>query len=151
MEQSAAPPPLPPDEDARPATRGDLRTLRRWLTVAGVWALAATAVAVIALIKATDKPSSDSRADVARQIGDAERALDHRIDSLRSRIDSLPSSQDLSRVDKRLRRAEDDAKRAANEERTTSSKLDDLTKRVDDLSSRQTSTAPGQQGNPGGK
>jgi septal ring factor EnvC (AmiA/AmiB activator) len=151
MEQSAAPPPPVPDEDAVPATRGDLRSVRRWLVVAGVWAAAATAVGVIALIKATDQPSSDSRADVARQIGQAERALDRRIDSLRSQIDTLPSSQDLSRVDNRLKRAEEDAKRASTDQKTTSSKLDDLTKRVDDLAGQQTSTTPSPQGNSGGK
>src|SRR5436190_23806647 len=123
MEQSAAPPPPPaPEEDAQLASRGELRSLRRWLAVAGVWALAATAVAVIALIKATDQ-HSDSRADVSRQIGDAEQALDHRIDSLRSRIDTLPTSQDLTRVDDRLKRAEDEAGRASKDEKTTSSKL----------------------------
>jgi septal ring factor EnvC (AmiA/AmiB activator) len=155
MERSAGPPSHPPapsaDDDALAATRGDLRGLRRWLAVAGVWALAATAIAVIALIKASDERPSGDRADTARQIAEAERALDHRIDSLRSQIQTLPSSQDLSRVEQRLRRAEDDAKKASNDVQTASAKLDDLSKRVDGLAKSQAGAAPGQNGNPAGK
>src|SRR4051812_11359175 len=120
MEQAAVPPQpprVPPSgDDAAPATRADVRSLRRWLVVAGVWALAATAIGVIALVKASEGRSGD-RADTARQIGDAESALSHRIDTLRSRIDTLPSTQDLSRVDQRLRRAEDDARKASSDAR----------------------------------
>ena len=47
MTGEAPPPP-------KPATAEDLRGLRRWLLVAGVWAVAATAIAVIALVKAND-------------------------------------------------------------------------------------------------
>jgi hypothetical protein len=149
MDQGAAPPQppaAPPDDDAQVATLADLRSLRRWLLVAGVWALAATAIAVIALIKAANEGASESRADVAHQIGDAERALDHRIDTLRSRIDALPSSQDLSRVERRLGHAEDNVRKASNDARTDSTKVDNLSKRVDALEKRQTSTTPSKTG-----
>jgi hypothetical protein len=143
MEQGAVPPPDPPappiDEDALAATRGDLRSLRRWLAVAGVWALAATAIAVIALVKASDEGSAGNRADTARQVAGAERALDHRIDSLRSRIDKLPTAQDLSRVDRRLKRAEDDAKRASADSKRVSSRVDGLSRRVGQLEKSQSS------------
>ena len=46
------PDPERPDPDSRPATAGDLRGLRRWLLVSVVWAIAATAIAVIALVVA---------------------------------------------------------------------------------------------------
>ena len=57
-------PPRPGDvapyvEDDRPATLGDLRSLRRWLAVTAVWAVAATALGVIALIEANKDDTAD--------------------------------------------------------------------------------------------
>ena len=45
-------------EDERPATLADIRSLRRWLAVAAVWAVAATALGVIALLKANEDDSA---------------------------------------------------------------------------------------------
>ena len=42
------------DDDQLPASVGQLKTLRRWLIVAGVWSVAATAIAVFALIQADE-------------------------------------------------------------------------------------------------
>ena len=38
------------EQEGAPVTQDDLRTLRRWIVVAGVWAVAATVVALIALL-----------------------------------------------------------------------------------------------------
>ena len=56
------PPPAPYVEDDRAATVGDLRSLRRWLLVTAVWAVAATALGVIALIQANMVPRTKPRA-----------------------------------------------------------------------------------------
>ena len=44
----------PPDDPDRAATRAELRSLRRWLVVAAVWAVAATVIAVLAFLTAND-------------------------------------------------------------------------------------------------
>ena len=49
-------------EDERPATYGELRSTRRWLAVAAVWAVAATALAVFALIEANEDDSGERTA-----------------------------------------------------------------------------------------
>ena len=99
---TAPPPPAAgaPDPDAEPATQGDLRTLRRWLVVAGVWAVAATAIGVLALIDARDakdKASDDasvSGADLSR----SEKKLSDRVDGLENQIKDLPSSSDVDKL-----------------------------------------------------
>ncbi len=59
------PPRRPGDQDREPATRGDLRALRRWVLVAGVWAVAATAVAIIALLDTSNDDAERSAGDAA--------------------------------------------------------------------------------------
>ena len=81
-------PPRPGDvapyvEDDQPATLGQLKSTRRWLAVAGVWAVAATALGVIALIQANkedDSGKTQSAADLAR----VQKNLSSRIDDLES-------------------------------------------------------------------
>ena len=81
-------------EDERPATLADIRSLRRWLAVAAVWAVAATALGVIALLKANEDDSAD-RTAAAGELGQVQRQLNSRIDDLESRIDELPTSDDV--------------------------------------------------------
>jgi predicted nuclease with TOPRIM domain len=120
--------------DDRPARVGDLRSLRRWLLVAAVWATAATTIAVIALItadKARDDNSQAGResARTAGQIGDAQRRLDRRLDEIEARLDELPSAEDVSDLDSRLGRVQ-----SANGE--TGEQVEELTGSVDDLETR---------------
>ena len=58
-----------------------LKTLRRWLIVAGVWAVAATAIAVFALVKA-DEADDAGREQAAGDLDRVQRQLDSRIDEL---------------------------------------------------------------------
>ena len=57
---SGAPPGPPPaaaptsDDPDRAATRAELRSLRRWLAMAAIWAVAATVIAVLAFLTAND-------------------------------------------------------------------------------------------------
>ena len=113
------------DDDQLPASVGQLKTLRRWLIVAGVWSVAATAIAVFALIQA-DEADETAGEQAAGELGRVQRQLDQRIDGLESQIEELPTSEDLARLDDRLAEVEDGASQ-------TSAQLDRLGGRIDDL------------------
>jgi TolA-binding protein len=131
------PPPRPGDvapyvEDDRPATLGDIRSLRRWLVVTAVWAVAATALGVIALIEA-NKDDDTARTQAAGELGRVQRGLNDRIDELESRIDELPTSDDVSKLDNRIKDVEDSADKAATNTEKLGNRVDDLEGRVDEL------------------
>ena len=136
-----APPPLragdvaPYVEDERPATLADIRSLRRWLAVAAIWAVAATALAVIALLEA-NKDDDGDRTRVAGELGRVQRQLNSRIDDVESRIEDLSSSDDVSKLDGRLKAVEQDADRSGTAAEKLSVGVDDLAGQVDDLESR---------------
>jgi TolA-binding protein len=153
MEQ-ASPPPVPPhpaNDDSAPATRADLRVLRRWIAVAGVWAVAATAVAIIALLDNDDSSSKDRSADLATDVSRFQRTLDRRIDDLKTQIDDLPQREDVSKLERRLAKVEDESSNAARDAKDAGSKASDLESRVNDLEQQQsssggTTTSPGKSG-----
>ena len=119
----------PVDEEARPATVGQLRSLRRWLFVAGAWAAAATAIAVIALIAANEDDSAEAdkrTAQTASQVAEIQRDLNERMDGIEEQIAGLAQSEDVSDLDNRLTRIENTAGR-------TSDQLEELTGQVSDL------------------
>ncbi len=89
------------EEEDRAATLGELRSTRRWLAVAAVWAVAATALAVIALLEANQEDDT-ARTQAAGELGRVQRGLNERIDELESRIDELATSEDVSNLDDRL-------------------------------------------------
>jgi methyl-accepting chemotaxis protein len=122
-------------EDERPATLADIRSLRRWLAVAAVWAVAATALGVIALIEANKDDDAD-QTRAAGELGRVQAQLNSRIDGLESRIAELPTSDDVSNLDDRLKTVEDglDKNTAATDRLRTG--VDDLEGRVGDLESR---------------
>ena len=122
------PPPAPYVEDDRAATVGDLRSLRRWVLVAGVWAVAATALGVIALIQA-NKEDDSGRTQTAADLARVQKDLNSRLDDLESRVDDLPTSDDLTKLDGRIQ----DVEKKAD---TTSSGIDKLNGRIDDLEQR---------------
>ena len=97
-------------DDQLPATVGQVKSLRRWLIVAGVWAVAATALAVFALIQANQEDEA-GREEAAGELGRVQRQLNNRIDDLEQRIEGLPSSEDISNLEDRLGQVEDDASR----------------------------------------
>ena len=107
---STGPPPAPPPtdrrerrlrDDQRPATAQQFKSLRRWLIVAGVWAVAATGLAVFALIEANQAEEAAGE-EATGQAGRVQRELDGRIDGLEARIEELPTSDDVSNLDNRL-------------------------------------------------
>jgi chromosome segregation ATPase len=122
-------------EDEQPATLADIRSLRRWLIVAAIWAVAATALAVIALLEA-NKDDSAAQTQAAGELGRVQRDLNARIDALESRVDELPTSDDLAKLDSRLKAVEDDADKSRTAADRLSGRVDDLGGQVDDLESR---------------
>jgi TolA-binding protein len=133
-------PPRPGDvapyvEDEQPATLADIRNLRRWLIVAAIWAVAATALAVIALVEA-NKDDSAAQTQAAGELGRVQRDLNARIDDLESRVDELPTSDDLAKLDSRLKAVEDDADKSRTAADRLSGRVDDLKGQVDDLETR---------------
>jgi TolA-binding protein len=135
----------PPDPNALPATRGDIRDLRRWLIVAGVWAAAASAIAIIALISANDNTKSSDRTstDVAAQVARVQRDLNKRIDDLSSKIQQLPTSADVSKLDSRLKAVETKSNQAATDAKDVRSKVSDLETRVKAIEDAQKSASGG--------
>ena len=121
-----------PIEDDRPATLGELRSTRRWLAVAAVWAVAATALAVIALLEA-NKEDDTARTQAAGELGRVQRGLNERIDELESRIDELPSSEDVSNLDDRLGELEGRVDQVQSGNERLSGRVDDLETRVEEL------------------
>jgi septal ring factor EnvC (AmiA/AmiB activator) len=124
--------PPPPREDDRPATYGELRSTRRWLAVAGVWAVAATALGVFALIEANQEDDA-GRQQAAGELGRVQRDLNNRIDDLESRIDELPTSDDLRKLENRINDVEDASDKVSTNVERLGNRLDDLEARADDL------------------
>jgi hypothetical protein len=126
------------DPDALPATRGDIRDLRRWLIVAGVWAVAASAIALVALLSDDKASQSDRRSgDDSAAIARVQRTLDKRIDDLDSKVDDLPSSDDVSKLQSSLSDVEKQASAAASDAGAARDAVSDLESRVEDLENAQ--------------
>jgi septal ring factor EnvC (AmiA/AmiB activator) len=128
--------PSPPAEaapDERPATQGDVRTLRRWLVVAGIWAVAATAIALLALLSDDESDSTERERALSRQISAVQRELRNRLDSVDEQIDRVAKREDVSKLERRLGRAEDDASKSAKDAKSARDELSDLEGRVESL------------------
>ena len=129
-------------DEQRPATVAQFKGLRRWLIVAGVWAVAATALAVFALIQA-NRADDEGRDQAVGELGRVQRQLNERIDNLERRLERLPTSADLSALEDRLGQVEDDASQATQDVERLSNRVDDLEGRVDELEQEaDTTTAP---------
>jgi septal ring factor EnvC (AmiA/AmiB activator) len=138
---------LPPDA---PATVDDVRASRRWTAVALAWAIAASAIAVIALIQASNDNSSDktptqtTQAVTPQQLQDLEKQTNDRLDAFSRRINDSAAQSDVQKLDKRLTAAEDDSSQAKDDVskqgdtvKQLQTDLKDLQQRVDDLESQQ--------------
>jgi septal ring factor EnvC (AmiA/AmiB activator) len=136
---AAEPPPAPYVEDDRPATYGELRSTRRWLAVAGVWAVAATALAVFALIRANEE-DDEARTRAAGELGRVQRSLNARMDDLEQRLEELPTSDAIDKLDSRLKEVEDASDNVGTDIERLGNRLDDLETRVDDLEQSQQQT-----------
>ena len=129
-------PPAPSPEDTAPATQEDLRVLRRWVIVAGVWAVAATAIGIIALLDTSGTDAEKQASDASDRAAAVERSVDQQnaqIKALEKRLDDLPQTADVSKLEDRLSAAEDDASKAAEDAKSADEKVTDLEDRVQTL------------------
>ena len=115
-----------------PASRDDVTALRRWLIVVGVWAVAASAIGIIALINANDEKSNDSSKTDAR-ITELERSLSERIQSLEDAVGKAAKPEDVAKLDSRLKDLRKDVTDAKDANDKEKSAVDDLDKRVEDV------------------
>jgi septal ring factor EnvC (AmiA/AmiB activator) len=144
---------LPPDA---PATVEDVRASRRWTWVALAWAIAASAIAVIALVTGSNSASSNgsqTTTDLTPRIDKLEQDTNARLDAFSRRLSDKASSADLQKLDKRLTTVEDDLTQTKDDlvkqtDAVTQLQTDvkDLQQRVGDLESKQqgqgTTTTP---------
>jgi hypothetical protein len=141
--QAAGGPPY--DPDAEPATQGDVKTLRRWLIVAAVWAIAASAIALIALLDDdTGADGGDDTAQSTRAATQVERRLERRIEELEQRVEDAPSGEDLSELSGRIDDVEgqvEDLGSAPSEDdlNQVRDRVEELEQRMDEVESQQQS------------
>jgi chromosome segregation ATPase len=138
---------LPPDA---PATVEDVRASRRWTIVALAWAIAASAIAVIALVQNPNDNSNDNQPAQTtpsvspKQLRDFEKQTNDRLDAFSGRLSDRAASADVQKLDKRLSQAEDELSQAKDDESKQGdtitqlqTDLKDLQQRVDELESQQ--------------
>ncbi len=142
---------VPVHEDDLPATVGDVKSVRRWLLVTAAWAVAATAIAVIALLAANKEDSTDRDlgARTASQVGRVQRDLNERIDELESRLQDLAPSEDLTSIDRRLRKVEQGAGKVSTSVDETTTAIEDLEGRVEALEEQADQPDPTTETTPG--
>jgi hypothetical protein len=143
---------VPPDPDRVPASESEARSLRRWLAVTAIWAVAASAIGIIALIQANEADEETANA-VGKQLTRVQRDTNARLDSIEQDINELARRDDLTRLEQRVARVEDNATKAARDARTASDSVEDLETRVEDLEADADAGGPGNgngNGNGGG-
>jgi chromosome segregation ATPase len=139
---------VPPDA---PATVEDVRASRRWTWVALVWAIAASAIAIIALVQDNKNSSDNNQAQTSQtvtpqQFQDFQKQVNDRLDAFSRRLNDTASTADVDKLDKRLTQVEDDASKAQTNETKQNdavtqlqSDVKDLQNRVNDLETKQQS------------
>jgi septal ring factor EnvC (AmiA/AmiB activator) len=141
---------LPPDA---PATVEDVRASRRWTIVALAWAVAASAIAVIALIQAgkDDNSNTTTQTQTTQSVSpkdfeDFQKQVNDRLDAFSKRLSDTASASDVQKLDKRLATVEDDLSKVQDDSGKTNDNVTqlqadvkDLQQRVDDLENQQQS------------
>jgi len=104
------------DVESEPATQDDLRTLRRWVVVAAVWAVAATAVALIALLDDSGRAAERRANETGKRIAAGEQRMEERLARLERRLAAAPTSaqvqqlrSDVTTLERRMEELESDA------------------------------------------
>lgn len=125
----------------------DIRSLRRAVVLLSILAVAATAVAVFALLRADESKEESADRDRVVQI---ERALDRRVKEVETRLRSTGEETDIrslerrlrqtgeeadvTQLDRRLRRAEGDTVDAIEAASENGEAIGELENRLDELS-----------------
>lgn len=130
-----------PDPDQQPATRGDLKPLRTWLIVAAVWAVAASAIGLLALFGGGDETKGSGGtadaaqvADLQRQVGDLEKNVQQASSDASDAADTASSlSSDIDSANSTAEGAQSTAQEAKSSAADASSSIGDLQSQVDSL------------------
>lgn len=141
---------LPPDA---PATVEDVRASRRWTWVALAWAIAASAIAVIALLAANDNSNdqpAQTTSDPTPRIERLEKQTNDRLDAFSRRLNNTASQDDVQKLEKRLAKAEDDATAAKADSAKAADTIDKQQTSIDDLEKRVEELEQNQQNQPDG-
>jgi peptidoglycan hydrolase CwlO-like protein len=125
---------LPPDA---PATVEDVRSTRRWTWVAFAWAIAASVIAVLALIQAgkddnnsTSTQTTTSSQQVPPEVQSFVKQTNDRLDAFSRRLNDTAAQADVDKLDKRVTQVENDASQAKDD---TSKNGDDITQLQSDV------------------
>ncbi len=113
-----------------------MKGLKRWAIVAGVWAVAATALAVIALLKPAEQDPAAAAA-AHRSVNRLQDRLDERFEQLTNRVDRLPRSGDVQKLEDRLQGVEGRAGQASDDARAARDSIGKLQDRVDEVEQTQ--------------
>jgi methyl-accepting chemotaxis protein len=123
----------PGEQPPELATVDQVRGVRRWLWVVAIWAAAATAVALIAVLGGGD--SGDPGAS-ASQVSALERELDDRIGQLEQQIEMAPTTDEVDELRTQVRELDQggtEAEEVQEAAQRAEEEVADLTERVDDL------------------
>ena len=104
--------------------------------MAGVWAVAATAVALIALLDTSGddaKKTAQGATDRIESLESQQEKLTERVDALDTQVEDLAPAGDVSKLQNRLERAEKDAAAAEKEAKDASETVTDIEDRVSTL------------------
>jgi septal ring factor EnvC (AmiA/AmiB activator) len=144
---------LPPDAAA---TVEDVRASRRWTWVALAWAIAASAIAVIALVQSSNDntkstPPTQTTQNLTPKLNQFEQQTNDRLDAFSGRLNDRAAEADLQKLGKRLAQTQDDLSQAKDDISKQSdtisqqqSDIKDLQQRVNDLENQQGGSGAGQ-------
>ncbi len=153
MSPSRPPPVDPPPGGEPPVRQGrapalvveDFRSLRRWLVLLGVLAVAAVAVAAYALIQSGESADEERVSSLARnlreentQLEQANRKGERERTELARRLGGTSEESDVAKLDRRLRRIERDVVDSVDAAADSGRVLSRLDDRIDALSDRVT-------------
>ncbi|MBA3305362.1 MAG: hypothetical protein H0U25_05485 [Thermoleophilaceae bacterium] len=153
MPSHPLPPAEPPPDEELPRRRAgrsaliveDFRSVRRWLVLLGVLAVAAAAVAAYSLLQSEESADRDRVNSLSRSLRDAtaqleeanrQRKLEGR--QLERRLGSTSEESDVAKLDRRLRGVERDVVDAVDAAASSGRALSRLDDRIDALSDRLT-------------
>ena len=116
---------LPPDA---PATVEDVRAVRRWLVVVGIWAVAASAIALLALLAGDEDDEPVTRGDAGvERVARAQSDLEDRVNELEQQAEGggEVDPDDIDKLDERLKQVEEDLGQAREDARQASSQVEE--------------------------
>ena len=119
----------------------DFKSVRRWLIVLGVIAVAAIGVAVYSIVRSGESADEDRAEALEQRLNAVEREArgaeeESDVERLEGRVRRAGEESDIARLDRRLRRVERDVVDAVDASADTGRALQRLDQRVDRLERR---------------